>query len=197
MKKYSSNLAFVDLLFNLLVGFTCLFVIAFLLINPIAKKGVVDPPIKFMVEMKWNDKSENDIDLYVKGPAGKVVYYANRDEGYINLKRDDLGLDNDTYTLNGNLVKVYRNYEITTMTSLPDGEYIINVHFFAKRKKGAEIENVEVKITNLSPFITVHDSTVKLQMRQERTVLTFTVKDGRIQSKRDDIQVSLRRKKTR
>ena len=31
MRRYSSNLAFVDLLFNLLVGFTSLFVIAFLL----------------------------------------------------------------------------------------------------------------------------------------------------------------------
>ena len=34
MRKYSSNLAFVDLLFNLLVGFTSLLLLAFLLINP-------------------------------------------------------------------------------------------------------------------------------------------------------------------
>ena len=44
MRKYSSNLAFVDLLFNLLVGFTSLFIIAFLMINPIAKDGEVTPP---------------------------------------------------------------------------------------------------------------------------------------------------------
>lgn len=54
MKKYSSNLAFVDLLFNLLVGFTCLFIIAFLMINPISKKGVVEPPVKLMIEMRWD-----------------------------------------------------------------------------------------------------------------------------------------------
>lgn len=44
MRKYSSNLAFVDLLFNLLIGFASLFVIAFLMINPIAKTGAVTPP---------------------------------------------------------------------------------------------------------------------------------------------------------
>ena len=33
-RKFHSNLAFVDLLFNLLVGFTSMFILAFLLINP-------------------------------------------------------------------------------------------------------------------------------------------------------------------
>ena len=89
MRKYSSNLAFVDLLFNLLVGFTCLFVIAFLLINPIAKSGVVDPPIVLMIEMTWEDTSDTDIDLYLRGPDGAIIYYASRDNGYATLKRDD------------------------------------------------------------------------------------------------------------
>ena len=115
MRKYSSNLAFVDLLFNLLVGFTSLFVIAFLLINPIAKQGVVDPPVKVMFEISWDDKSYHDIDLYLKGPDNQVVYYANKSNGYITLKRDDLGFQTDTYEVNGKIEIVERNYEITTM----------------------------------------------------------------------------------
>ena len=42
MRKYSTNLGFVDLLFNLLVGFVSLLLIAFLLINPIADDGKID-----------------------------------------------------------------------------------------------------------------------------------------------------------
>ena len=38
-RRQGSNLAFNDLLFNVLIGFVMLFVIAFLLINPIAKKA--------------------------------------------------------------------------------------------------------------------------------------------------------------
>ena len=36
--KYKSTIGFTDLLFNLLVGFVFLFIIAFILINPITKK---------------------------------------------------------------------------------------------------------------------------------------------------------------
>ena len=75
MRKYSSNLAFVDLLFNLLVGFTSLFVIAFLLINPIAKSGVIDPPIRLMIEMRWDDSSPRDIDLHVHSSCVAVALY--------------------------------------------------------------------------------------------------------------------------
>ncbi len=39
-RRQGSNLAFNDLLFNVLIGFVMLFVIAFLLINPIAKKQI-------------------------------------------------------------------------------------------------------------------------------------------------------------
>ena len=41
-RSYGSQVAFIDLLFNTLVGFVFLFVMAFILINPIAKKSNVD-----------------------------------------------------------------------------------------------------------------------------------------------------------
>ena len=40
-RKYHSNLAFNDLLFNVMLGFVLLFIIAFLLINPPTKKDEV------------------------------------------------------------------------------------------------------------------------------------------------------------
>ena len=189
MKKYSSNLAFVDLLFNLLVGFCCLFVIAFLLINPIAKKGVIDPPIKFMIEMSWDDESSNDIDLYVMGPDKVMVFYANKQNGYITLKRDDLGLVNDKYTVNGHTVSVKRNYEIITLTDLPDGDYVINIHHFSSR---GGPEEVNVKVTNIEHYGVIFDGKNTVSSKQEKTVIVFQVVDGKIVNVRNDIQIRLR-----
>ena len=189
MRKYSSNLAFVDLLFNLLVGFTCLFIIAFLLINPIAKNGTIDPPVRLMVEAAWDDESIADIDLYVKGPDGSVVYYGNKENGYITLKRDDLGARNDTYVVNGEKVIVKRNYEITTMTDLPDGDYIINVHNFSTNTGPQE---VNIKVTNLAHFGVAFDGKVIVSNRQETTVVVFRVEDNRVVDVRTDIKVNFR-----
>ena len=189
MRRYSSNLAFVDLLFNLLVGFTSLFVIAFLLINPIAKTGVVDPPVVIMVELTWDDESTRDLDLYTRGPDGKIVSYGYKSNGFITLKKDDLGKGSDTFVINGERVEVTRNYEITTMTVLPDGDYIINVHYFSSK---GDPETVNLRITGLQPFKVHHEGSVTLSPRQERTIVAFRVVDGEIVDLRSDIEVKLR-----
>ena len=188
MRKYSSNLAFVDLLFNLLVGFTCLFVLAFLLINPIAKKGVVDPPILMMIEIEWDDYSHEDMDLYVKGPDGKPVFYSNKGNGYITLKRDDLGMRNDSFFVNGRLTEVRRNYEVTTMTVLPDGDYVVNVHYFSSGDR----TDVKVRVTGIQPFQVYYEGEVNVGTHQEATVVVFKVVDGKIRDIRTDVDVKLR-----
>jgi hypothetical protein len=193
MRKYSSNLAFVDLLFNLLVGFTSLFVIAFLLINPIAKNGVVDPPIRLMIEMSWHDDSHNDIDLYLKGPDGATISYRNKANGYITLKRDDIGAQSDTYEVNGRTVLVSRNYEIMTLTDLPDGDYVVNVHFYSRKDGTFITQDVNVRVTNLQPYGSVFEGSVEISKFQEKTLVVFRVEDGKIVDKRTDVQVRLRR----
>lgn len=193
MRKYSSNLAFVDLLFNLLVGFTSLFVIAFLLINPIAKTGLIDPPVKFMIELSWADDSPIDMDLYVRGPDGDTVFFANRANGYINLKRDDLGVSSDVFMINGVPTTVARNYEITTLTALPDGDYVVNVHWFGGGRTMEVPESVSVKVTSIQPFSVVSDSNMFVSYRKETTALVFRVVEGKIVDPRTDISVLLKR----
>jgi len=193
MRRYNSNLAFVDLLFNLLVGFTSLFVIAFLLINPIAKTGVVDPPVLMIVEMSWADNSSNDIDLYLKGPDDLMVWYANKNNGYATLKRDDIGVQSDTFEVNGVSVTIARNYEVTTMTHLPDGDYVINAHFYSNRTGDNKPEPVTVRITQLQPFKVIFDSEFLLGLHVEKTAMTFRVVDGEIVDIRTDVSVRLRR----
>ena len=76
--KYSSSFGFIDLLFNLLVGFVFLFFIAYLLINPIAKQGVITPPDKILINATWEDKSNADIDLWMEDPEGNVMSFQNK-----------------------------------------------------------------------------------------------------------------------
>ena len=55
--KYKSSLAFTDLLFNILIGFAFMFLIAFILINPVEKDADVEVKAEFMVIMTWDDNS--------------------------------------------------------------------------------------------------------------------------------------------
>ena len=73
--RYKSTFGFVDLLFNLLVGFTFLFMLAFILINPVAKKEVLDPKAEYLIVVSWDDKSQNDIDVWVKDNDGNAVSF--------------------------------------------------------------------------------------------------------------------------
>ena len=63
MRKYSSNLAFIDLLFNLILGFVFLFVVSFLLINDPTKKDNVEAKAEYMIIMSWDADKDVDIDL--------------------------------------------------------------------------------------------------------------------------------------
>ena len=62
-QRYKTSFGFIDLLFNLLVGFTFMFILAFMLINPIAKKHELDPKAEYLIIMTWDNKSIGDIDI--------------------------------------------------------------------------------------------------------------------------------------
>lgn len=192
MRKYSSNLAFVDLLFNLLIGFTCLFIIAFMLINPIAKKSTIDPPVIFIIELLWDDNSKKDIDLYVKGPDNNTVYFNNRDGSYMILERDDLGIANDTYMINNEEVIIQRNYEMITFNQLPKGEYVVNVHYYSGDPK--DPEKIQVKITSVSPFKEIYFQELEINYHQEKTIASFSVDEfGKVYDLNTNLDIPLRR----
>lgn len=57
------GIAFTDLLFNALLGFVVMFVLAFLMINPVARTGAVDAKAEFLVTLSWPDGRSEDVDL--------------------------------------------------------------------------------------------------------------------------------------
>lgn len=198
MRKYSSNLSFVDLLFNLLVGFTSLLVIAFLLINPIAEQGKIDPETKILILVKWDDSSKVDIDTWVRGPSGRAVGFKRKDGNYIILERDDLGVNNDFYEVNGITIAVKRNMESVNINALPAGEYVVNVHnyttgtaFFNGHNEPIPVP-VTVEIIQMKPFKVLYTANVELDFRQERTILTFEIDENeKVLDMRNDIYIPL------
>ena len=194
MRKFNSNLAFVDLLFNLLVGFASLFIIAFLLIQPPKEQGKIDPPVEFLITVEWNDQHHSDVDTWVKGPDGKTVNFISRDRGYVVLNRDDTGKGNDTFVINGKETSVESNIEVLEVRKNVEGEYIVNLHLFnyvaADPRGGIE---VTIKLLDMKPYAQVVEKKVVLPVhKSEVTAFTFTLdEDGEVLSVDTDAKVSI------
>ena len=65
-KNYSCNTSFLDLLFNMLLAFACLFVLAFALINQ--NKKTPDVKASYLITFTWPKELDNDVDAYVEDP---------------------------------------------------------------------------------------------------------------------------------
>jgi len=190
--KYNSNLAFIDLLFNLILGFVFLFVLSFLMINDPEKKSEIEQKAEYMIVLDWDDESDSDIDLWVETPHGKVGFM-NPQVGSVFLDKDDLGHRNDTYSSMGSSKSevVYINREIVNIRAFEPGEYIVNAHFYGGRNKDgifntmgnnkvAREITVNVSIYKLNPYSVVHTAEKKFnRVGQEETFGRFTIKgDG-------------------
>jgi len=134
-EKYKSTIGFTDLLFNILVGFAFLFIIAFLLIKPEAKKEDFERKAEFVVVMEWDHDQPDDIDLYVNDPTNSTVHFRLPITNFMYLDKDDLGFANDIVkNVDGTITKVNINREVVTIRGIIPGEYIINAHYYSARK---------------------------------------------------------------
>jgi|TARA_B100000809_G_scaffold222751_1_gene231934 hypothetical protein len=185
--KYKSTLAFTDLLFNILIGFAFMFIIAFLLINPVEKEAQVEAKAEFMIVMEWDDQSAYDVDLWMSDPVGNIVGFPNMHAGLLHLDKDDLGQSNDTVVLADGTTKIiYLNREVMTIRGIVPGEYVVNNHLYSmkgQQKKGPM--EVTTRIIKLNPFSEIHTGVVTLLVNgAEETVIRFTVNpEGNVTSK--------------
>ena len=131
-RKYHTNLPFLDLLFNILIGFVFLFIVSFLLINPIAKRADIEVKAEFLITVFWPDNLEDDVDIYVEDPIGNLVWFKSREPGLMHLDRDDLGKKNDEIVTAAGTILFPENREIVTLRGVIPGEYIINIHMYFK-----------------------------------------------------------------
>ena len=88
---------FYDMLFNMLIAFVFCFIVALLAMNPQkTKAGDVPAKAEYIITVSWPDNDPNDLDAWVQGPGGDVVWFRQREAGLLHLDRDDRGVSNDT-----------------------------------------------------------------------------------------------------
>lgn len=166
---------FTDLLFNALLGFTFLFLIAIMFMNPIAKQGNVMLKAEYMITVTWPDERPDDVDIWVQDPRGEILSYLRKDAGSLHLDRDDQGNVTDTVLIDGREVVYPVNQEIVTLRGLIAGEYTVNLYYYENRSK--QPVDVTVKVEKVNPSLTVkfYDSITLEDVDVEKTVLRFTL----------------------
>lgn len=170
-KRYSNFDPFTDLLFNILLGFTFLFFITMLFINPITKLGNVNMKAEYIITVDWKDSLPDDIDLWVKDPNGEIVSYLKKDAGWLHLDRDDRGVVNDKIIIDGKEVIYPINREVVTLRGIIPGEYVVNLYLYDhKSNSPVEAKIIIEKVNPSLRLVFVGDVVLK----NEDTELTIT-----------------------
>ena len=167
--------AFTDVLFNALLGFAFMFVIAFALMAEPTDGGNVEAKAEVLVTVRWEDRHPDDVDTLVEDPAGNLVWYHNRDAGLMHLDRDDRGLFQDRIVLDGEEISNPINQETVTVRALTPGEYVVNVlHYQANY---AEPLPVSIKVEKLNPAVELvyYGQRELAGSGDEQTAVRFTI----------------------
>lgn len=174
------DIVFRDIITLALCGFVSMVVMILPHLNPAAKADAIDAvsaPGNVIVEIRWPDGSDADVDLWVQAPGDVPVGYSNKGGAIFNLLRDDLGRVGDPTN---------QNYEISFSRGLPPGEYAANVHLY----RNPSAQPIEVTMA-ISAKPTVQASarpllSTKLVLRREGEELTgfrFTLDaNGKLQA---------------
>ena len=163
--RFKSSLGFIDLLFNILLGFAFLFIVAFLLIKPEAKKKDFDRRAEFVIILEWNHDAADDLDLYVQDPMGDRVSFRLPRVNFMHLDKDDLGKANDTIVnADGSRSTVMINREVVTIRGISPGEFIINAHYYSTREYSTRV--VEMGETRVSADKPKKELTVKVELHR-------------------------------
>ena len=166
--KYKSSIGFTDLLFNLVIGFVYLFVIAFILINPVAKKGDVIKKAEYMITIEWNHDYNDDIDLWIKDPAGNIVSFLRKSQGLMHLEKDDLGYSNDVYVKGNKQEIIHLNREVLTLRGTIEGEYEVMAHVYNRKftmVEGTARQDlpgmIEITVIKINPYVETYFARVE------------------------------------
>ena len=172
---------FTDLLFNTLLGFTLLFFISIMFMNPIAKLGNINYKAEYIITVIWPENQPDDIDLWVQDPYQETVSYLQKEAGWLNLDRDDRGDLNDTVMINGEKVVHPINQEVVTIRGIISGEYIVNLHYYESQSEQPVRANVKIEKVNPVLRLVFIDQVLLEKVDDEKTVLRFELDgDGEI-----------------
>jgi hypothetical protein len=124
----ASDTVFRDVVMLALAGFVVLVIMLLPHLNPPGARTADDmtPPGNVIVEARWPDAIDADVDLWVQAPGDVPVGYSNKGGAVFNLLRDDLGKRADVTGL---------NYETSYSRGILPGEYTVNLHLYRNPAK--------------------------------------------------------------
>lgn len=167
---------FRDVITLALCGFVAVVILLLPHLNPKqeAKAAVASTvPGNVMIEARWADELDSDIDLWVQAPGDVPVGYSNKSGVIFNLLRDDLGRNADPTQL---------NYEVTYSRGVPPGEYAVNLHMYRNKSKVSPVKVTvvtSVKKPNSGSAKQILTSSVDLMAEnQETTVYRFKLTEA-------------------
>ena len=118
----SGATVFRDVIMLALAGFITVVLLLLPHVNPPGAAEEADQsPGNVIVELRWPDEMDADVDLWVEAPGDVPVGYSNKGGVVFNLLRDDVGHSTDLTGL---------NYEFAYSRGVPTGGYTINVHLY-------------------------------------------------------------------
>ena len=167
---------FRDVITLALCGFVAVVILLLPHLNPKqeAKAAVASTvPGNVMIEARWADELDSDIDLWVQAPGDVPVGYSNKSGVIFNLLRDDLGRNADPTQL---------NYEVSYSRGVPPGEYAVNLHMYRNKAKVSPVKVTvvtSVKKPNSESAKQILTSSVDLMAEnQETTVYRFKLTEA-------------------
>jgi hypothetical protein len=167
---------FRDVITLALCGFVAVVILLLPHLNPKqeAQAAVASAvPGNVMVEARWADELDTDVDLWVQAPGDVPVGYSNKSGVIFNLLRDDLGRNADPTQL---------NYEVSYSRGVPPGEYAVNLHMYRNKSKVSPVKVTivtSVKKPNSESAKQILTSSVDLMVEnQETTVYRFKLTEA-------------------
>ena len=162
-------------LFKMIQALTFFFILAVIFMNPISKKGIIDPKAEYIITVTWPDSNPNDIDAWVEEPDGNLVWFQTKEAGLIHLDRDDRGNVNDVLTINGQTIQNPLNQEVVTIRGTVVGEYVINIFYYASEDN--KPVPVKVRVDKVNPQLEViyYDTLTMDKVGDEKTAVRFTI----------------------
>ena len=151
---------FRDVIMLALAGFVAMVILLLPHINPPGRAAQenTQPPGNVIVEVRWPDELDFDVDLWVEAPGDIPVGYSNKGGAIFNLLRDDLGKRADATGM---------NYEVSYSRGIVPGEYTVNLHLYRN-------------VTGVFPIpVTVVTSVKKSTKESARQLLASNIELGR------------------
>ena len=145
----------------------------------------------YAIVATWPADVNDDVDLYVKDPAGNVIFYAQTTAELMHLEYDDRGDLGDKAMTSSGEVKVDINRERAIIRGGMPGEYAVNVHMFSKRAAAPTTVRIALyRLKGDDTEVLVKERVLKTE-KEEATAFRFTISADGEKTADNELPISL------